>query len=264
MPRTSSTTDSPRILLALGLVLAGIVGLLGPNLGAGAQEATPSVAATPATENPCDSLLNPATPEPPGAGETGDGTAAAVTIDQIPFDLLFIDAMTRHHLGGITMAEVALARSERPEVQEFARAMIETQQAEIAQLAEWRAAWYPDAANVPEEFQVALMDEGSAIAGGTADVGMGGSGAGLPSPETNAVQLCQIEDATAFDTTFAEMMIAHHQTSIGMGMLAQERADHQEIKDFAQNLITAQTEEIGQLAAWRDQWTGLSAGTPAA
>jgi uncharacterized protein (DUF305 family) len=62
------------------------------------------------------------------------------------------------------------------------------------------------------------------------------------------------------------MQITHHKSAIGMSILAEERADHPEIREFAQNLITAETEQIGQLAAWRDQWTGVSAGsaTPAA
>jgi uncharacterized protein (DUF305 family) len=254
----------PRRSLVVGLIIASVMSLTGLTLSATAQSGTPEVGSTPVVEDPCVALLSTPTPEPSLSATPAGGTAAALTIDQIPFDLLFLDAMTTHHAGTITMAEVAQARSERPEVRAFAQQLIEAQQTERTQLAEWRAAWFGDTGAVPAEFQVALMDEGSAIAGGTADVGMGNSHAGVPSPATNAIHLCQIEDPATFDLRFAELLIAEDQRAIGMGMIAQERSEHQELKNFAQNVITAQTAEIGQLATWRDQWSGLTVGTPSA
>jgi uncharacterized protein (DUF305 family) len=62
-----------------------------------------------------------------------------------PFDLRFIDSMIPHHESAISMAQQALVEAEQDEVRQMAQAIIDTQAAEIAQLQEWRKAWFPDA-----------------------------------------------------------------------------------------------------------------------
>jgi uncharacterized protein (DUF305 family) len=61
------------------------------------------------------------------------------------FDLRFIDSMIPHHESAIVMAQQAMEEAEREEVKQLAQAIIDTQAAEIAQLLEWRKAWFPDA-----------------------------------------------------------------------------------------------------------------------
>ncbi len=58
------------------------------------------------------------------------------------FDLRFIDAMIPHHEGAITMAEDALSKSKRPEIQKLAKNIISSQETEIKQLEQWRKNWY--------------------------------------------------------------------------------------------------------------------------
>lgn len=58
------------------------------------------------------------------------------------FDLRFINAMIPHHEGAIVMAKDALNKSKRPEIQQLAREIIASQQAEIAQMQKWRRQWY--------------------------------------------------------------------------------------------------------------------------
>ena len=58
------------------------------------------------------------------------------------FDLRFINAMIPHHEGAVTMAEDALKKSKRLEVKQLAREIITAQQKEIAQMKQWRKAWY--------------------------------------------------------------------------------------------------------------------------
>jgi uncharacterized protein (DUF305 family) len=62
-----------------------------------------------------------------------------------PFDLAFIDAMIPHHQSAIDAAEIALQEAVHPEIRELAQGIIEAQQAEIEQMLDWRAAWFPDA-----------------------------------------------------------------------------------------------------------------------
>jgi len=57
------------------------------------------------------------------------------------FDLMFIDMMTAHHQGAVTMAREALTRAEHPEIKRLAQAIIDAQDKEIAQMSKWKAAW---------------------------------------------------------------------------------------------------------------------------
>ncbi|MBD2307273.1 DUF305 domain-containing protein [Chroococcidiopsis sp. FACHB-1243] len=58
------------------------------------------------------------------------------------FDLRFINAMISHHESAVTMAQDALKKSQRPEIKQLAQEIINAQQKEIAQMKQWRKAWY--------------------------------------------------------------------------------------------------------------------------
>lgn len=61
-----------------------------------------------------------------------------------PFDRAFIDAMIPHHESAISMAEVALERSENEEIRTLAQDILEAQRKEIEQMNAWRERWYPE------------------------------------------------------------------------------------------------------------------------
>jgi uncharacterized protein (DUF305 family) len=58
------------------------------------------------------------------------------------FDLRFINAMIPHHQGALTMANTALANSQRPELKTLAQEILTSQAAEIRQMEQWRKSWY--------------------------------------------------------------------------------------------------------------------------
>lgn len=60
----------------------------------------------------------------------------------------------------------------------------------------------------------------------------------------------------AFDTAFLTEMIMHHQGAVDMAEAALQDAKHQEIKDLAQRIITAQEEEILLMQTWQRDWYG--------
>jgi uncharacterized protein (DUF305 family) len=70
-------------------------------------------------------------------------TDPAELANKEPFDKAFIDAMIPHHQSAIEMAQVASEKSTNPEIKTLAENIIEAQQQEIAQLLQWREAWYP-------------------------------------------------------------------------------------------------------------------------
>lgn len=59
----------------------------------------------------------------------------------------------------------------------------------------------------------------------------------------------------AFDQEFLSEMIVHHEGAVQMAELALKNAQHQELKDLANNIITAQNKEIQQMKEWQKQWT---------
>lgn len=59
-----------------------------------------------------------------------------------------------------------------------------------------------------------------------------------------------------FDQAFLSGMIVHHQGAVVMAQEALKNAKHQEIKDLAQNIITAQNKEIKEMQTWQTAWYG--------
>lgn len=146
----------------------------------------------------------------------------------VPFDAQFIDSMIEHHQGAIDMAHQVLAESDHPELRVLAEEIIAAQAGEIEEMTAWRQAWYPD------------LPSTSGM-----DMGMGDM-------EISA------DESKPFDQRFLEAMISHHQGAIDMAKMAQEMAEHDEIKTLAAAVIAAQEAEIEQMRAWLAEWFGES------
>ena len=56
-------------------------------------------------------------------------------------DLRFLDMMTKHHQGAITMSKEALDKAEHAEIKTLANQIIKAQEAEIKQMRDWKTAW---------------------------------------------------------------------------------------------------------------------------
>ncbi len=57
-----------------------------------------------------------------------------------------------------------------------------------------------------------------------------------------------------FDKAFLEGMIPHHQGAIEMAKAALQSAGHQEIKQMATDIISAQQKEIDMMKQWENAW----------
>ncbi|MDB5258086.1 MAG: uncharacterized protein JWM14_2781 [Chitinophagaceae bacterium] len=57
-----------------------------------------------------------------------------------------------------------------------------------------------------------------------------------------------------FDQAFLSEMIIHHEGAVEMAQAALKNARHQELKDMANVIISAQTKEIGQMRDWQSTW----------
>lgn len=57
-----------------------------------------------------------------------------------------------------------------------------------------------------------------------------------------------------FDKAFLAEMIVHHQGAVEMAELATTNAEHVEIKNLANAIISAQNKEIGDMKVWLKNW----------
>jgi len=161
-----------------------------------------------------------------GCGGDGDGAAdETAATSAVPFDRAFIDAMVPHHRSAIEMAEAAKeAGLTEPELIEIADDIVASQQSEIDRMLEWREQWFGSSEIDPE----------------------GASALGLPESEMGMAEhgADEIKEADDVDTAFAEAMIPHHEGAIRMAELAQEKADHDEVMELADDIVAAQQREI--------------------
>ena len=144
-------------------------------------------------------------------------------------DRAFIDAMVPHHQGAVEMAEVALKNAEHEEIIDLSRNIISSQQAEIEELKSIKK----------EEF-------------GTSQVPME-----MGSQQTQSMGMMdpqELANREPFDRAFIDAMIPHHQSAIEMSQVALEYSENPEIKELAENIISAQQKEIEEMTRWRQQW----------
>lgn len=153
----------------------------------------------------------------PAATEASTQTAAGQ-----PYDLQFIDTMIAHHKQAIQMSEMA-GRKAGSAVKSLAARIASDQQKEVETLQGWRDQWH---AGQPEAHN---MD--------------------MPGASSMNMDMTHMESMSgrSFDTMFIDMMIPHHQGAITMSQDALQRAEHTEIKDFAQQTIDKQQKEIEEL-----------------
>ena len=82
-------------------------------------------------------------------------------------------------------------------------------------------------------------------------MGTGSMHMGMMGDDTDAEGL---KNASNFDQTFIEEMIPHHQMAVMMANMLLASTDRPEMKELAEDIISAQTEEINNMRAWAKAW----------
>jgi uncharacterized protein (DUF305 family) len=156
-------------------------------------------------------------------------------------DLRFIDAMTPHHEGAVEMAKAAQQKSKRPEIQKLAAEIIKAQDTEIAQMKQWRKAWYPKASDTPMAYNAQM-----------------GHMMAMSSEQKKGMMMSQdLGTADAeFDLRFIDAMIPHHEGAVMMAKDVLGKTKRPEIKQMAEAIIASQQTEIQQMQQWRKAWYG--------
>jgi uncharacterized protein (DUF305 family) len=176
----------------------------------------------------------------------GGGLAVALGIGRtdVPaadsVDAGFSRDMARHHLQGVEMANLALARSEDPAVRGLAFDISATQTNQTGRMQGWLSLW-----GVPLTGGEPMAWMGDAGHGGhDMDMDMDMDGAPMPGMATEE-ELANLRglSGTAFDVEFLRLMIRHHQGGKDMAEYAAEHADIAVVRDLAGTIAESQSAE---------------------
>lgn len=127
----------------------------------------------------------------------------------------FISEMIPHHQEAVDTAKIILANSNNQELKALAQNIVNAQTQEIAQLKSWRTEFYPNSA-----YQAAYT------------------------PMMPNLEKLKGND---LDNAFIQGMIMHHMMAIMMAQQVLSLNPHQEVADFANQVIKVQSAEIKQM-----------------
>ena len=71
---------------------------------------------------------------------------------------------------------------------------------------------------------------------------------------TDMTTSLQGKTGDAFDQVFLTEMIAHHEGAVEMAKMVLEQSNRPELKQLANEIITAQEKEITQMKNWQETW----------
>jgi len=57
-----------------------------------------------------------------------------------------------------------------------------------------------------------------------------------------------------FEASFLQQMIQHHRSAVEMAKMVADHTQRAELRQFAEKIISAQTQEIGQMTKWLADW----------
>ena len=132
--------------------------------------------------------------------------------------------MVLHHQEAIDSAQ-ELARSDRPAMRRFGRAIVRDQSAQVEQMESWLDEWYDGGAEATYE---PMMRDLSDLEG------------------------------DELDQAFLEDMVDHHHMAVMMSMqVLMDGLEHPEVRALARDIRTAQVAEIQMMADWLQDWFGV-------
>lgn len=137
----------------------------------------------------------------------------------------FLVEMIAHHEEAIDAAG-ELSRSDRAEMRELGRSIVEGQTAEVEQMQAWLDEWYPDRDH-STDYEPMMRDL-----------------EGLSGDE--------------LDRVFLEDMIGHHMAAVMMSqqLVVRDLAEHEEVETLARSIADSQHDEMFTMRRWLWQWFG--------
>ncbi len=138
-------------------------------------------------------------------------------------DVAFVNGMTPHHEGAMTMSELAPTRAASDEVKALAERIAAAQGPEIERMAAMAQAWGTD------------VDAGGAHGGGHSTE--------MPDDTAALEQLSGAE----FDREFLTRMVEHHKGALVMAKAELAEGKNPQAREMAQQIVDAQQAEIAEM-----------------
>jgi uncharacterized protein (DUF305 family) len=165
--------------------------------------------------------------------------------------------MSRHHLQGIEMANLAPDRSQDPVIRSLAFDISATQTNQVGRMQGWLALWgLPNTSGRSPMLWMGGMPATGSMAGMSMDVG---PGALMPGMATDA-EMAKLRSLSgkAWDVDFLRLMIRHHQGGLKMALYAAQHASESSVRTLAESMAETQTAEVHTMA----QLLAERGGTP--
>lgn len=173
-----------------------------------------------------------------------------------PFEQQFLDAMVPHHQSALEMAKIAAPKAQYPEVRALATRIIGDQQREIAAMKQIRRTLYGSAESAPMSGLsgdsmsgmkgMPNMKDGEVNSG---TMSMPGVLMGLPIQGEMDMNKLRSLSGSELDREFLQMMVPHHANAVVMAQEVLAQSKQPELLQLAQNIISAQAKEIGEMEA---------------
>jgi len=159
-------------------------------------------------------------------------------------EVRFLEGMIDHHQLALDMANDCLAKASTESVTTLCQMIIDAQSSEIEQMREWLLAWY----NI--EYRPISMYNPSDDMGGMdhGDMQMDEPVVDPPMMMGMMAGLDRLEGLD-YEIAWLESMIDHHDDALHMSERVLERAEHEELRTLAENIIAAQSAEIATMEA---------------
>lgn len=162
-------------------------------------------------------------------GSSSSSSSSSTGSEQNDADVDFATGMIPHHQQAVEMADMALKQATTPEVRELAAKIKAAQDPEIETMSGWLKAW------------------GKPVPTGMSGMGHDMSMGGMMTDK----EMTDLSKASgpAFDRMWLTMMVKHHQGAVKMAKAEVQAGQNAEAKKLAQEIITAQNEEIAEMTA---------------
>ncbi len=158
--------------------------------------------------------------------------ASTPQMQDMPYDLHFIDMMIMHHQEGIEMAQLATTKAANARVKAFAEKTAADQQRDLEELQRYRSQWYADKPMMDQAMMHSMMKS---------------MHPGMNMDMEDTRRKLQAATGAAFDRLFLDTMIHHHMMALDMATEATTKAEHVELKEFARKAATKQQSEISEM-----------------
>jgi uncharacterized protein (DUF305 family) len=154
-----------------------------------------------------------------------DGMPGMMHGTRVASEYAYLAEMVAHHEEAVAAAE-QLQRSQRAEMRAFGEAIVASQSAQIDQMQQWLADWYPNRTG-QVDYQPMMRDL----------TGLSGD---------------------RLDRAFLQDMLGHHMGAVMMSqqLLMRGVADHEQVEALAETIRDEQHVEIFQMQRWQREWFG--------